>query len=85
MLFSRDPRGRAQSELFGGILNIGVGAVCLAGGASGAVHLIGTDTGVPLVIVGGVLIAVGGLRLWRRWVMWRAERSKGPEDADDAS
>ena len=79
MLFSNDRRGRRSAEVFGGVLNLLVGAACLAGGLSGAIRLLGTGSGTPLVILGAVLVVVGGLRVWRWWVHRSADAAEAAE------
>jgi hypothetical protein len=46
-----------------GILNIIVGIVFMIGGMSGKLVMIGTDSGVGLAVVGGVLLVLGLFRL----------------------
>ena len=45
-----------------GIINIIIGAVFIIGGLSGQLVLKGTNSGVGLAVVGGLLVAFG---LWR--------------------
>ena len=49
----------------GGILNIIIGLVFIAGGLSGKLALIGTDNGLFLAIPGGILVIWGVYRLKR--------------------
>ena len=49
----------------GGIINIVIGIVCIVGGLSGRLALIGTDSGAPLTVAGALLIVVGAYRLYR--------------------
>lgn len=76
MLFSRDPRSRQRSELMGATANVLVGAVCLGCGLSGALLFMGFGESWPFTALGGFLIGVGGLRLWRWWARRRADARK---------
>ena len=58
--------------MIGAILNIAMGAFCLVCGLGNYAQLIGTKTGTPLAILGGVLLALGLFRLWR----WRSRRRR---------
>ncbi|QVL30114.1 hypothetical protein KIH39_14750 [Telmatocola sphagniphila] len=49
----------------GGIVNIIIGIVFVAGGLSGNLVLKGTSSGPGIAIVGGILILVGIFRLAR--------------------
>jgi hypothetical protein len=49
----------------GGILNIIIGIVCIAGGLSGHLRLIGTNSGYLLAGIGAVLVAWGSYRVYR--------------------
>jgi hypothetical protein len=48
--------------MIGGILNIVVGLVCIAGGLSGRLALLGTKSSIPLIVIGA---AVAGYGVWR--------------------
>ena len=62
----------------GGILNIIIGLVFIAGGLSGKLAIIGTNNGAFLAIAGGVLIIWGVYRLKRA-------RSASSEDREKNS
>ncbi len=47
-----------------GIINIIIGLVMVVGGLSGHLALIGTNSGTALAAIGGVLILLGGFRLF---------------------
>lgn len=46
-----------------GIINIVIGAVFIIGGLSGKLVFRGTESGIVLAVVGGVLVIVGLVRL----------------------
>lgn len=46
-----------------GIGNIVIGIIFILGGLSGKLALIGTNSGGALAVVGGILIAIGIVRL----------------------
>jgi hypothetical protein len=48
-----------------GIINIIIGVVFVIGGLTGGLALRGTNSGVGIAIVGGVLIVIGLFRLTR--------------------
>jgi hypothetical protein len=67
-LFGAGGRGRTRtSELAGAVMNLLLGVICLFCGLSGKLVFVGTSSSVPFTVVGGVLVAVGGFRLWR-WI-----------------
>ena len=47
----------------GGILNIIIGIVCIVGGLTGKLELIGTHSGTPLAVLGAVLVIWGVVRI----------------------
>ena len=49
----------------GGILNIIIGLVCIVGGLTGHLRLVGTYSGHLLAGIGGVLVAWGVYRIYR--------------------
>ena len=46
-----------------GIINIVIGVVMIVGGLSGKLVFRGTNSGVPLAVLGGVLVALGLYRM----------------------
>lgn len=48
------------------IFNILLGAACIVAGATGKLHLIGTNSGAALMVAGGVGVAIGLYQIWRR-------------------
>lgn len=65
--------------MLGGIIQIIVGAVCVAAGLSGEYGLIGTRTSIPLVVVGGAVAAYGVFRI----VWWTRSRKKSMRGSPD--
>ena len=49
-----------------GVGNLVIGGICIAGGASGKLALIGTNSGVALLVVGAVMAGIGVWQLTRR-------------------
>jgi len=49
----------------GGILNVVIGLVCIVGGLTGHLRLVGTDSGPLLAGIGAVLVLWGGYRIYR--------------------
>jgi hypothetical protein len=49
----------------GGIINIVLGGVMIAGGATGKLVLIGTSSSTAIMVVGAVLVALGGYRIFK--------------------
>lgn len=54
-----------QGANVGGILQIIIGLICIAGGLSGRLRLVGTSSGPLLAGIGGVLVAWGIYRIYR--------------------
>jgi hypothetical protein len=51
--------------LIGGIIQIIVGAVCVGAGLSGKFVLLGTQSSIPLVVIGAAVAAYGVFRIVR--------------------
>jgi len=68
---------------FGGVLNLCLGAVCMACGISGKLLFMGFDSSWPFTVLGAVFAVVGGFRLWRWWMRVRADAKKAVEPAHD--
>jgi hypothetical protein len=83
VLFSRDPRSRRRAELIGACANVILGSVCLACGLSGTLLFLGFDSSWPFVALGGFLVVVGGLRLWRWWAHRRDDSQEVAEAAKE--
>jgi len=58
-------RRTSTSELIGAVMNVLLGVVCLMCGLSGALVFVGTTSSLPFIVLGGVLLLLGGVRLWR--------------------
>jgi hypothetical protein len=56
-------RAVAHNPAMRGIISIVIGVVMVIGGLSGKLVMRGTESGVALAVLGGVLIAVGLFRL----------------------
>jgi hypothetical protein len=54
-----------MAQMIGGILNIVVGLVCIAGGLSGKLVLPGTNSSIPLIVIGTAVAGYGVFRLIR--------------------
>jgi hypothetical protein len=80
VIFSRDRRSRRRAELVGAAANLLLGAFCMMCGLSGRLLFVGSNSSVPFTIIGGVLVAVGGLRVWRWWAHRRDALPKGDGD-----
>lgn len=48
------------------IFNIVFGIVCIVGGATGKLALIGTNSGPALAVAGACVTGLGVFQLWRR-------------------
>jgi hypothetical protein len=46
-----------------GVINIIIGIIFIIGGLTGTLSLIGTNSGIALAVVGGILVAFGVYRL----------------------
>jgi type VI protein secretion system component VasK len=68
----------------GASANILLGAFCLACGLSGTLLFLGLDSSWPFTALGGFLVVVGGLRIWRWWASRRAAAQETAEAAKDA-
>jgi hypothetical protein len=56
-------RGIAHNPAMRGIISIVIGAVMVIGGLSGKLVMRGTESGVALAVLGGVVIVIGLFRL----------------------
>ena len=56
-------RAVAHNPAMRGIISIVIGVVMVIGGLSGKLVMRGTESGIALAVLGGVLIAIGLFRL----------------------
>jgi len=54
------------SFMIGPILNVIIGLICIVGGLTDRLHLIGTDSGILLAGIGAGLLGLGTYRLFKK-------------------